>query len=176
MPGLQISWMKENAKPEVRFMNFDFSGREKEAFYPSFQNPRVPSPPGVASHQPMMQANSPSPAVTPSTSQASQSFAFPAMRKFGALQAVIALITKSVRLWMMAALDTGKAAVAAAMGDLLLHLDLLLLERPQSLEAHDRLEAIQETATELLCSATPLDTNPTNLATLVLALCLASSR
>ena len=45
---------KENDQPEVRFIDFDSSGREGEALYPGFRNPRVPSPPGVASHLRMM--------------------------------------------------------------------------------------------------------------------------
>ncbi len=44
----------ESGHPDVRFIDFDSSGREGEVFYPGFRNPRIPSPPGVASHQPMM--------------------------------------------------------------------------------------------------------------------------
>ena len=51
--------LQENAQPEVRFIDFDSSGREGEARYPGFRNPRVPSPPGVASHEPMVCSHDP---------------------------------------------------------------------------------------------------------------------
>ena len=44
----------EDAQAEVRFIDFDHAGREAETYYPGFRNPQVPSPPGVASHRPMM--------------------------------------------------------------------------------------------------------------------------
>ncbi|KAK9827555.1 hypothetical protein WJX74_010196 [Apatococcus lobatus] len=175
--NIMLRWLDENAQPEVRFIDFDSSGREGEALYPGFRNPCIPSPPGVASHQPMMclhdseilqacidkaveqfrpsparqrsrtaspalpdgasaglrtivrppeegkqdnpdkrQANSLSSAVIASISHASQPFALPAMCNFGAPQCRVALITESVRLWVTAALDTGKAAMLLERG------------------------------------------------------------
>ena len=54
-----ICRLQEHAQPEVRFIDFDSSGREGEARYPGFRNPQVPSPPGVASHEPMMCSHDP---------------------------------------------------------------------------------------------------------------------